>query len=532
MKRLLSLALLVTSSFVLTGCFSSSTECKYDDLFKDEVHGARKYVFTFGDDDVDRIESKTNSLNSSVSADSNAYSISANLNSLVSEIYDTQEQYAIINVYSSMFPLNEDILADKLSVYSIYLELFETYNDTLIALTKSQFKYSFFPDWDTADYSWLTDKEELYDAEYYALEQEQAKLGIEYDSLLAQTTLDYNAIYSKMVEIVEVDNKVAVKLGYNNYLDYTYETTFNREYDYTDLSIMRENTKTYTSDAISTMQTYYNELGVTATVGATLMENNSYFDYNENLEDLASYMGGDYEKYFNHFWSDGEYYFGNQSSMQGAFVGKTSSTNFTVAYFGPGSYSSLSTVTHEIGHYMAAQVDYVDGSRDNIDLCEAQAQANELLLAAYMLEENDGDVYEAYAVSQLYNSLMTIIQGVLVADFEYELYTKNNLVAGDVAGIMTSLASEYGLTPSEYYAPAVFNYYSGYYISYGVSIIPAIELFFVAIDDLDAAKADYFTILKGKDQLLGVIDDLGYSSPITTNIVKELCEKIKDFPNR
>lgn len=534
MKKILSLALLIGGISGLAGCSLNSSECKYEDLFVDEVHGVRNNVFTFNDDNKTKIEEKIESLKTAIETSSSAFSISAKLNSYMDEIYFVQEQYAIINVYSCMFPNNEDIIADKLFLKTYYLELLEEYYDSLIALTKSDHRDTFFPDWDTTDYSWITDREDLYDEEYYTLEQKQATLSIEYEVLLADEELDIDALSAKLVEIVNVDNSLATKLGYSNYLEYTYADVFTREYEYSDLSVMRTNTKEYVGDAVELLSDYMTE-AFSSEIGQSLYASlyGSYFDQNTNFEDLATYMGGDYEKYFNHFWDSGEYYFGNENSSNGAFVGKTMSQEFTVAYFGPGSYSSLSTVSHEVAHYMAAQVDYKDGSFDNTDLAEAQAQANEMLLAAFMYDTDDSYLNEANAVAQLYTGMTTLLQGMIVSDFENTIYTKNNLQASEVSSVMSDLYTEYGVDEvfkdSDTYWPFIFNYYSGYYISYGISIVPSLELFFVAIDDLDQAKSDYFVILNGQNQLLSVIDDLGYSDPLNSNVVKELCDKVIDF---
>lgn len=530
MKKILALALTVATSLTLSGCFFSSTECKYDDLFENEVHGVRNNVFTFSDDDTQRIDGVISDMYSLIQKDSSALFMSYKFNSYFEEMCFVQEQYGIINVYSSMFPTNEDIIEDKLNVKTYYLELVQDYYNFLIAFTKSQHVNSFFGD---SDYSWITDREDLYDDEYYELEQKQAVLSIEYETLLAVDELDIDLLSAKLVEIVEVDNDIAFKLGYDNYLDYMYEDGFNREYVYSDLSIMKNSVKSNVVDTIETLELAFDEYDNSTKAHVSSLSSGSYFDNNSHFEDLATYMDGDYLKYFNHFWSNGEYYFGNDNSQKAAYMSKTMSQNFTMAYFGPGAYSSLSTVTHEVGHYMAAQVDYVDGSYDNIDLCEAQAQANEMLLSAFMYTNDDSDIYKLYALSELRSGLSTILASLIVSDFEYEIYTKNNLIASDVSTIMSGIYANYDVEDmfrdSDEYWPVVFRYTSGYYISYGISILPALELFFETIDDLAQGKADYFVILNGQSQLLSVIDDLEYSDPLTEDVVLSICNKIKSF---
>lgn len=534
MKRILSAILLVITSTSLVACgFFSNDVCKYEDLFKGEIHGARNNVFTYTDEDTTRIKETVESIQDSIDANHSALSLTLKFNSFFSEMTYVNEQFVVINLYASMFPNNEDIIEDLTFIKTFYLELAEHYYEFLIAFMNSEHKDTFFNGWSDEDFEFLIQREELYDDEYYALEQKQATLDIEYTILLSQPSFDLEAISKKVVEIVNIDNEIANKLGYDNYLDYMYEGAFNREYEYEDLSIMRTSAKSNASEVLTLLDNEISELSNSTISSLLNLTNGSYFDNKDNFESLAKYMGGDYEKYFNHFWDSGEYYFGNEQSSAGAFVQKTLSSNFIGAYFGPGSYSSLSTVVHEVGHYMAGCVDYTDGSFDNIDLAEAQAQSNEMLMAAYMLDTNDNDINNAYATYQLYTGVSVIISGLLVADFEYELYTKNNLVYTDVSSIMSNIYDEYNVNDifrdSDDYWPRVFAYTSGYYISYAVSVVPALELFFEAVDDLDKAKADYMIILNGQNQLLNVIDTLGYSSPIDTNIIEVICNKIKNF---
>lgn len=534
MKKLLLIVLTTISLFTITGCTTSS-DCKYADLFVGANTGIRKNVFDFEESQIDRIDGKVESMNEVVVKDSSQLQMTLKFNSFVSEMKYVNEQVQLITVYSSMFPTNESIIADKLLVSSYQLELFEIYYDTLIAFTKSQYRDSFFPNWDTTDYSHITDREEYYNEEYYALEQNQSTLAIEYDYLLAQSPRDLDAISEKLVEIVENDNLIANVFGYDSYIDYTYENVFSRDYLYEDLTTFTSNVKQNASSVVDVITTYVTNLDNTTKSSLNSLINDSYFSHNENLEDLAKYIGGEYESNFNHFWNNGEYYFGNENSSSAAYVGKTMSQDFTVAYFGPGRYSSLTTVSHEIAHYMAAQIDYKDGSSDNHDLAEAQAQANELLLSAFMLKNNDNKINEAYAVNQLYTSVTTLLQSVIVSDFENIIYTTKDLKAEDISGIMSDLYVEYGVDEifrdSDEYWPAIFRYYSGYYISYGISVVTALELFFVSQEDFDAAKTDYFTILNGKNKLSIVTNELQYSNPLTTNVIAELCSKIIAFTN-
>lgn len=536
MKRILTL-LTISMLFTLTGCFGSfgSGECKYEDLFEGIEHGTRENVFTFSDSYITTIDKKISKLDSSIEKDSNALLISLYFNDFFNELLYVQEQYVIIHAYSMLFPNNESIKEDLAFLSTYLIELDQMRFSYLVDLINSQHRDSFFPDYESGEYDWILEREDLYDDEYYTYQLEVTKLELEYSALLNSDNKDYDELALKLVEKVNAENKVAVKLGFDNYIDYNYSETLNREYSYDDLSSLRVASQNI-SDVIIDLKKYVNELEMTDEEYAkyNLLSEGSFLSQKEEFDNLALFMGSDYLTNYNYFWNNGEYYFGDENSYDAAFIQKTASQSFVMCYFGPGYYSQLQTVVHEVGHYMAALEDYSDNSYDNIDLCEFQAQANEMLLASYVYNNNLDDVsYEAFAINEVASSLSVILSSLIVSDFESVIYNKNNLQASEISGIMSDIYLEYGVTDifrdSDEYWAATSRYLTGYYISYGISVIPSIELFFEGMSDINKAKTDYIQIMKGKDEILPTISSLGYSNPLNSNIIEELINNSYDL---
>lgn len=536
MKRILTL-LTISMLFTLTGCFGSfgSGECKYEDLFEGIEHGTRENVFTFSDSYITTIDKKISKLDSSIEKDSNALLISLYFNDFFNELLYVQEQYVIIHAYSMLFPNNESIKEDLAFLSTYLIELDQMRFSYLVDLINSQHRDSFFPDYASGEYDWILEREDLYDDEYYTYQLEVTKLELEYSALLNSDNKDYDELALKLVEKVNAENKVAMKLGFDNYIDYNYSETLNREYSYDDLSSLRVASQNI-SDVIIDLKKYVNELEMTDEEYAkyNLLSEGSFLSQKEEFDNLALFMGSDYLTNYNYFWNNGEYYFGDENSYDAAFIQKTASQSFVMCYFGPGYYSQLQTVVHEVGHYMAALEDYSDNSYDNIDLCEFQAQANEMLLASYVYNNNLDDVsYEAFAINEVASSLSVILSSLIVSDFESVIYNKNNLQASEISGIMSDIYLEYGVTDifrdSDEYWAATSRYLTGYYISYGISVIPSIELFFEGMSDINKAKTDYIQIMKGKDEILPTISSLGYSNPLNSNIIEELINNSYDL---
>lgn len=542
MKKILALIGLVATSAALTGCGildlagTTNTDDKYADLFEDIEHGARTNIFTYADNDTQRIEGKITKLDNAISKGSNSLVISLYFNSFFSELLYVQEQYVIIHSYSMVFPNNTEMKEDVSFLLSYLLDLDRSRFDYLIQLYNSDKRADFFPDWENTDYSFLEDRDDLYDDEYYELEQSLATIELEYTSLLSVSERDYDALAVKLVEKVNVENSIATKLGYDNYIEYMYDQGLNREYEFEDLSILRTTAKLSLADTMIELREYTSSLELTSSEQADYerLSTGSFFDQREELDNLATEMGGDYLSNYNYFWEKGEYYFGTEDSFEAAYIQKTASSSFVMAYFGPGYYSQLQTVTHEVGHYMAALEDYDDGSYDNIDLCEFQAQANEMLLASYMYNNNPiNKGYEAFVVEEIASALSTVIAALVVSDFEYAIYNTSNLSSSSISSIMANIYDEYGIEgyfrDSDEYWAATARYATGYYISYGISIIPSIELFFEGINDFSKAKTDYMIISKGQNEILPVIEQLNYSNPLTSNILSDLVDSSKSL---
>ena len=70
-----------------------------------------------------------------------------------------------------------------------------------------------------------------------------------------------------------------------------------------------------------------------------------------------------------------------------------------------------------------------------------------------------------------------------------------------------------------------------YYISYAVSALPALEIFFISQDDRDEAIDAYLSIVDetGYREYLDVLDDADLHSPFKDNTYQILSDKIHKY---
>ena len=71
------------------------------------------------------------------------------------------------------------------------------------------------------------------------------------------------------------------------------------------------------------------------------------------------------------------------------------------------------------------------------------------------------------------------------------------------------------------------------YISYAVSMVPALELFDLAQSDMDSAKNAYFNIItrKSYETLGDVLKRNGLASVFDQNTIREIASILKEYTN-
>lgn len=160
-----------------------------------------------------------------------------------------------------------------------------------------------------------------------------------------------------------------------------------------------------------------------------------------------------------------------------------------------GSIYDLVTVTHEFGHYHA---DWRSSTPVylqimNLDIAEAQSQCMEILFTMFYPEIlGDSAVY--YEMVEIYNLLDSIMAGFAIGAFEYRVMQQiDTITAEDVVALYYSIYDEVNLGRDLYQISHLYEQ-PGYYISYGVSALPALQLYTILQDDRQNAVDIYGTL--------------------------------------
>lgn len=158
------------------------------------------------------------------------------------------------------------------------------------------------------------------------------------------------------------------------------------------------------------------------------------------------------------------------------------------------------------------------------ELAETQSQGAEWLYYYYVANNADfTENQKEYFIDYMaYSFCGTMIYSSIVGAAEVDVFGLDEVTAEtDFTAIVQSeyssipaetMAKLFAFLPEEYfYAVAVTN--CGYYISYSLSGISAMEFFVLAEENYERAKETYYSLLSENTGYVSALEKLGLSSP-------------------
>ena len=204
-------------------------------------------------------------------------------------------------------------------------------------------------------------------------------------------------------------------------------------------------------------------------------------------------------------------------------------------------YRTTDTLVHEMGHYYGGL--HGDLMEMPLDLAEVQSQGNEWLMIVYAGEELDDEVYQCYLDYRIVNDVVTILLSVLIDEFEQRVYTAEGVedfTTEDFERIMAEVCEDYGgidviteeIADVQDYWRRVVLENPVYYISYAMSMVPSLDLYFCAAEDWDEAVEIYQKVtwdIEPDATFLGILDEAGLASPFEDDLFMKLLERYDLF---
>ncbi len=193
------------------------------------------------------------------------------------------------------------------------------------------------------------------------------------------------------------------------------------------------------------------------------------------------------------------------------------------------------TAVHEFGHYYASYFDDTSAylSLNNIDIAEIQSQGMEMLFMKYY-DELYGELSEEMQIFKLYDNIESILSGFLIGEFEYTILENcETMTPEEVVEAFDSMMSEYNPDFQLYEIPHIFEQ-PGYYISYGVSALAAVEIWKTSVEDYDAAVEMYTDIAhtkvnSGEYQFKSALANCGIQDVFNEDYIMEIGDVILDY---
>ena len=385
-----------------------------------------------------------------------------------------------------------------------------------------------FDDWTSQELEMLM----LYTEEIAQLEKRNAEIEVAYQDMQDSATM-YDDMVPLYIEMVQNKNRIAQIYGYDNFYDYAYEITYERDYSHSEIDLMRTYTQRHLAGSMEAAMNNFlsgmETLSMNDKVFLSGILTGDYSDYEcELLDYLATLPTATCEEMLSMFNGNILEMQNTPSAMEGAFT-----TNITddhiVCFFGPG-YSNILTVLHEVGHYYGSLHNVLDDIP--LDLAETQSQGNEWLFIAWLLEQNNDDCNNLIRDYKLYNDLATILICVIVDEFEQRVYSHPDVASldgDDLDAIMAEVCENYGgvdylssvATDIQNYWRMVVIEQPVYYISYAVSAISAMSIYTEAQNDYNRGVSAYVDVIENIDIDAGFlysIDSIGLDGPFDEDV--------------
>lgn len=460
--------------------------------------------------------------------------------------YHLAEQMTVASIIYYCDMSNEEAQDRHLNTNDMFRELQNAYNVALQDLLEnSPHSDELFEGWTEEEKQSLLD----YRPEIMELRNQVDALEVLYNDL-EENAFNYGTMVAEYYrQMVVLNNQIAVMNGYDNYYDYATREVYGRDYTADDLATyhgyVKDNIAVKVGDLVTKWRDKYGKLGSNEELYKTFMDrdfdskylpDNYVMMYFESLGDTN--MGIAMRDVFA---SENCVFADNPNSHPTAFQTWLYESDKPFCLFGS-SGQSATTIVHEVGHYYAA---YTNDDIGDYDLCETHSQGNEFLFLNFCSDKLPKSVFTTAILYQLVNTCGTITLASIVDQFEQAVYALPNEVVAEMTvedfdAIMTEIksAGEYsGVTsnfidPCEYWKRvAVSN--PVYYVSYSVSAVAALNIYAMALEDIDAAYAAYQALVEtpGIDEM-GYVEALtaaGVASPFDQKSHKKIADLIDDL---
>ncbi|MDO4564358.1 MAG: hypothetical protein Q4C04_01945 [Clostridia bacterium] len=342
---------------------------------------------------------------------------------------------------------------------------------------------------------------------------------------------------SIFVELIDVRTQIADILGYDSYTEYRYDC-YERDFTPEDALAFADDVKTYIVPVYRSLLIYnYYFLMDTIYEAEDYQLEPTMEAIRESISDLVPELlpAWDYMIEYDLYNFDV-----SDAKMPGSYTTIISEYNAPFMYsHWDGSYTTISTIVHEFGHY--ANFYFNPGSSwvsdGSLDLAEVDSQALELLMLTKSEELYGTQYADGQRIDAVLTALVTLMSACMEDEFQQYAYAHPDATLEELNAEYYRLSTEYGFADLYLYSglewATIHHHFQlpMYYISYATSMLGALQVFEYSLDDYDAALNIYLQIQtrSSYSKFRETLMNAGLSDPFSDDVVLNIANAVTEY---
>ncbi len=356
-------------------------------------------------------------------------------------------------------------------------------------------------------------------------------------------------------ELVQTRNRIANRLGYDDYISLGYDRMLRTDYDREKVAQFRDMVQKHIVPVASRLRKMQAEMLGT--------DNVNYYDENVTFKEGNAEPQGDPEwiieqagKMYNELSTETAEFFkfmnendlmdlvGRPGKAGGGYCTMISNYGapFIFSNFN-GTSADIDVLTHEAGHafqcYLSKDMSVPEYFFPTYDACEIHSMSMEFFTWPWMDLLFTGKENQ-YRFSHLLQSFLFIPYGVAVDEFQHEIYANPEMTAADRHLAWKAIEEKYlphrdfdGIPFAEkggFWQKQGHIYKSPfYYIDYTLAQLCAFQFLFKAEQDQEKAFRDYVRLCKagGSMSFLELVDYAGLKSPFDEDMIMHISQMVE-----
>lgn len=364
----------------------------------------------------------------------------------------------------------------------------------------------------------------------------------------------FDEIYDEMVRI---RHEIAIKLGYDNFVDLAYDRLGRTDYNSSQVKVYREAIKSYVvaiaeelrvkqSKRLGLEELKYYDLVISFRTG-NARPKGSPEEILEQGKAMYSELSPETAEFFNFML---EHELMDLLSKEGKSPGGycTFINNYKAPFIFSnfnGTADDIDVLTHEAGHafqvYMSKNYELPEYIWPTFEACEIHSMSMEFLTHPWM-KNFFGEDTEKYYFNHVNESFTFLPYGVTVDEFQHFVYENPKASPEERKEAWRNCERKYmpstDYTGNEFLNKGTYWFRQGhifkdpfYYIDYTLAQICAFQFWKKSEEDSDLAWKDYLALCKkgGSDSFLNLVSEANLKSPFEPETIKEVASFVKKY---